>query len=103
MARPLRPVPPPLEGNDQIITAVITAAWVVALIVLLVLRSSLPAWGPSWIWTCAVGVGLGAFALLYVPRIKRSRAKATARNSASRSADEGSAVAADDGLPRPDA
>lgn len=76
MARPRRPVPAPLEGNDTLITAVITVAWAVALIVLAALHSRLPPWGGRWIWTCAVGVGLGAFGLVYVPRLKRSRARA---------------------------
>ncbi len=90
MARQNRPVPPPLEGNDMLITAVITVAWAVAFIVLLIARSSLPAWGTRWIWTCAVGVGLGLFGLAYVPRVKRSRARAraTARRQAERAAGE---------------
>ncbi|MHB1594143.1 MAG: DUF2530 domain-containing protein [Streptosporangiaceae bacterium] len=86
MARTNRPVPPPLEGNDMLITAVITLAWAVAFIVLLVAHSSLPTWSTRWIWTCAVGVGLGLFGLAYVPRIKRSRARAAARRRAEQAA-----------------
>ncbi len=84
MARPLREAPPPLEGNDRIITAVITAAWLVALVVLLVLGDRLPAPDRSWIWTCVVGIGLGLFGLAYVPRLKRSRARAAARSPGGR-------------------
>jgi len=82
MGRPNREVPPPLEGNDQAITAAGTIAWGVALIVLLVLRDRLPASSHWWIWTCAAGLGLGLFGLAYVPRLKRSRARAAERRGA---------------------
>ncbi len=81
MPRPYREVPPPLEGNDQVITAAGTIAWAIALVVLLVLRHRIPASSHWWIWTCAVGLGLGLFGLIYVPRLKRSRARAAARRS----------------------
>jgi Protein of unknown function (DUF2530) len=82
VARPSRPVPPPLEGNDLIITASITAAWAIALVVLLALRARLPAAGHWWIWTCVAGVAAGVFGLFYVPRLKRSRERAAARRAA---------------------
>jgi len=53
MARAQRPVPPPLEANDQLVTAVLTAGWAVALVVLLILRDQIPADERWWIWTCA--------------------------------------------------
>jgi Protein of unknown function (DUF2530) len=81
MAKPSREVPPALEGNDQLITAAGTAAWAVALIVLVIMRHDIPASSHWWIWTCAVGVGLGVFGLAYIPRMKRSRARAAARRS----------------------
>jgi ABC-type nickel/cobalt efflux system permease component RcnA len=68
--------PPPLEGNDQLVTGVITAGWAIALIVLLIVRSSIPSDARWWIWTCAAGLGLGLFGLWYLPRLKRSRARA---------------------------
>jgi Protein of unknown function (DUF2530) len=68
--------PPPLEANDQLVVGVGTAAWAIALVVLLIVRDSLPASARWWIWTCLAGVALGLFALWYVPRLKRSRAKA---------------------------
>jgi Protein of unknown function (DUF2530) len=71
--------PPPLEANEQLVAGVVTAAWAIALVVLLIVRDSLPASERWWIWTCVTGVVLGVFALLYVPRFKRSRAKAAAR------------------------
>jgi hypothetical protein len=72
-------VPPPLEGNDRVITLTGTVAWAVALIVVIALRHSLPPGSHWWIWTCATGFGLGLFGLIYVPWLKRSRARATAR------------------------
>jgi hypothetical protein len=76
-----RPTPEPLEANDQMVTAVITAGWAVALVVLLVVRSDIPAHDRWWIWTCVTGLGLGIFGLLYVPRLKRSRDRAARRRA----------------------
>jgi hypothetical protein len=74
--------PPPLEANDKLVTAVGTAGWAVALAVLLILRGSLPAGDRWWIWTCACGLAMGLFALWYVPRLKRIRARAAASRAA---------------------
>ena len=82
MSRPRRPVPPPLEGNDQIVAGAGAAGWAVALVILLLLRHHLPASSRFWIWTCVVGLGLGLFALGYVPRLKRSRIRAAERGEA---------------------
>jgi hypothetical protein len=76
-----RPAPPPLEGNDQLVTAAITVAWAVALAVVAALRDHLPAGDRWWLWTCVAGLGLGIFALWYVPRMKRARARSAARRS----------------------
>jgi hypothetical protein len=77
--QPVRPPqPPPLEANDRLVTAVVTAAWAIALIVLLIARDSLPADSRWWIWTCLTGLGMGLFGLWYVPRLKRSRARSAA-------------------------
>ncbi len=84
MAKPSRDVPPALEGNDQLIAAAGTVAWAVALIVLVIVRNDTPASSHWWIWTCVVGMGLGAFGLTYIPRMKRSRARAAARRSPDR-------------------
>ena len=77
----MRPAPPPLEANDQLVTAIITAAWAVALVVLLVLRDQIPPTDRWWIWTCVAGVVMGLFALWYVPRMKRARARSAARRA----------------------
>jgi uncharacterized membrane protein len=78
--------PPPLEANDQLVTIVGTAGWAIALIVLLIVRGSLSADARWWIWTCAAGVAMGLFALWYVPRLKRGRARAAARRALDQSA-----------------
>lgn len=97
---PRRPAPPPLEANDQLVAIVISAGWAVALIVLLALGSSLPRADRWWIWTCAAGLALGLFGMIYVPYLKRSRARAERRRqqaSADRAGNpHGQAQAADD-------
>ena len=86
MNEPGRPTPPPpLEANDQLVTGIITAGWAVALIVLLIVRSSLPAGARWWLWTCVAGLVMGLFALWYVPRLKRGRSRAAARRAAAQS------------------
>ena len=78
--------PPPLEANDQLVTGSITVGWALALIVLLIVRGSLPADARWWIWTCATGLVMGLFGLWYVPRYKRARARAAASRAADQSA-----------------
>ena len=74
--------PPPLEANDRLVTVVGTAGWAIALVVLLIVRDSLPAGDRWWIWTCATGLAMGLFGLWYVPRLKRTRARAAASRAA---------------------
>jgi ABC-type nickel/cobalt efflux system permease component RcnA len=74
--------PPPLEANDQLVTGTVTIGWAVALIVLLIVRGSLPGDARWWIWTCAAGLVMGLFGLWYVPRLKRARARSAARRAA---------------------
>ncbi|HWM95844.1 MAG TPA: DUF2530 domain-containing protein [Streptosporangiaceae bacterium] len=78
--------PPPLEANDQVVIWVGTAGWTVALVVLLVIRDSLPAGQRWWIWTCVCGVAFGLFGLWYVPRLKRGRAQAADKRGTDQSA-----------------
>jgi hypothetical protein len=82
-----RPVPPPLEGNDQLIAGVITAAWAVALAVLLIVRNHLPAADQWWVWVPVAGLCQGLFGLAYVPHLKRSRARAAERRQQRAEAD----------------
>ena len=80
--RPPRPAPPPpLEADDRLVITVITAGWAVALVVLLVVRGSLPAGQRWWVWTCACGLAFGLFGLWYVPRLKRGRTRSAARQA----------------------
>jgi hypothetical protein len=76
MSSAQRPVPPPYEGDDRLITLVITAGWAVALIVLLIVRDQLPAADRWWLWVPVAGLCLGLFGLAYVPHLKRSRERA---------------------------
>lgn len=77
-----RDPPPPLEANDALVTGVITACWVVAFVVLLIVRSDIPPGQRWWIWTTVAGTAQGVFALGYVPYLKRSRARKAARRAA---------------------
>ena len=79
MTPPLHPAPPPLEGDDRLITGVITAGFAIALIVLLVERDQLPDPDRWWVWVAALGTVMGLFGLAYVPYLKRSRARAAER------------------------
>jgi len=81
---PLRPAPPPLEGDDRLITGVITAGFAVALIVLLAVRSQLAATDRWWIWVAALGTAMGLFGFVYVPYLKRSRSRAAERRRKAR-------------------
>jgi hypothetical protein len=58
-----------------------TVGWEVALVVLLIAGDALPADSRWWIWTCVTGLGMGLFALWYVPRLKRGRERAAAQRA----------------------
>ena len=73
--------PPPLEANDQLVTAVITAGWAVTLVVLLIVRSYIPPGQRWWIWTALAGLLMGLFGLWYVPYLKRARARSARRRA----------------------
>jgi uncharacterized protein DUF2530 len=74
-----RPAPPPLEGDDRLITLVITAGWAIALIVMLIVRDSLAPADQWWFWVPVAGFVTGLFGLAWVPYLKRSRARAAER------------------------
>jgi hypothetical protein len=86
VTRPERPVPPPLEGDDRLITALITAGFLVAMVVLLVVGDSLPAADRWWVWVAVSGTALGLFGLAYVPFLKRSRERTAERRRVAREA-----------------
>ena len=88
-ARPaLRDPPPPLEANDQLVTAGIAAGWAIALVVLLIVRSDIPAGERWWIWTAVAGLAQGLFGLAYVPYLKRSRARKAEQRARQRSTEQ---------------
>lgn len=87
MAPTRRTPPPPLEGNDRLITAVITVGWAVALVVLLIVRGSLPAGERWWVWTCVAGLVFGGFGLWYVPHLQHRRTETAGRRAAERAQD----------------
>lgn len=89
MSRPERPAPPPLEGDDRIITGVITAGFAVALIVLLIVRDSLPHADRWWVWVAAFGTFMGLFGFAYVPHLKRSRERTAERRRVARQQSDG--------------
>jgi Protein of unknown function (DUF2530) len=78
-----RPTPPPREADDLVVTAAITLGWVLALIVLLSVRSLLPEDVRWWVWTCVLGVTMGLFGVWYVPFLKRRRARMAEERAAS--------------------
>lgn len=92
--------PPPLEADDVLVVRVITAGWAVALVVLLIVRGSLPAGERWWVWTCVAGLAIGIFGLWYVPRLKRGRARATAGRSDGDGDGDGSEAAPPQSAPR---
>ena len=63
-------------------TLTITVGWVLALVVVLSVRSALPPDARWWIWTCACGTVMGLFGLWYVPFLKRRRARIAAERAA---------------------
>jgi len=84
MAPPRRPEPAPLQTNDVLVFAVGSAAWAIALVVLLLY--GLPARDQWWLWVCVAGLGMGLFGTWYSPRLHRGRAAAAERRAAKRSA-----------------
>ena len=62
----------------------ITAGFLAALVILLIVRDQLPAADRWWIWVAAFGTALGIFGLAYVPHLKRSRGRTAARQRAAR-------------------
>jgi hypothetical protein len=63
------------------VTATITLGWVLALVVLLSVQSTLSTDVRWWVWTCACGVAMGLFGLWYVPFLKRRRARIAAERA----------------------
>ncbi|SEG92390.1 Protein of unknown function [Thermomonospora echinospora] len=79
MTSPRRPDPPPLRTDDRLIAAVGSAAWAIALVVLLIV--GLPEHDRWWLWVCATGIAIGGFGYWYLPRLHRGRAAAVQRRT----------------------
>ncbi|CAM4070302.1 DUF2530 domain-containing protein [Nocardiopsis gilva] len=73
-----------MESDYRVPTALGVAAWLVALVVLVAMGEKLPETERWWIWVCAVGIALGVFAYLYIPRLLRKRREAEERGAARR-------------------
>ena len=63
-----RPDPPPLETDDVKVVLVITVAWVLALLVLVVLRLTGSEVRDWWMGMCGYGIALGLFGVRYCRR-----------------------------------
>ena len=66
--RPRHPSPPPLRPNALLTVGVLTLLWLVALVVLLVLRGHLEPQDRWWVWVCVAGVVLGLIGIGYFAR-----------------------------------
>ena len=73
MRKPRRPDPEVHETDYRVPAAIGTAAWAVALIVLLAMSGSLPDSERWWIGVCVTGIALGVFGFLYIPHLLRKR------------------------------
>lgn len=71
-----------MQTNDVRIAAAGTAAWTVALVVLLIV--GLPSGDRWWLWVCATGIGIGVFAMWYTPRLQAGRARQEAAREEAR-------------------
>ncbi|MEP6479127.1 MAG: DUF2530 domain-containing protein [Rhodoglobus sp.] len=61
-----KPDPAPVKTDDRKAMIVGIALWLVALVVLLVFLTPLTESGNGWwLWTCAAGIALGLFGVIY--------------------------------------
>jgi hypothetical protein len=73
-----------MQTNDVRIAAAGTVAWAIALVVLLIV--GLPSDDRWWLWVCVAGIGIGLFAVWYVPRLQSGRARQEEARAAQRRA-----------------
>jgi integral membrane sensor domain MASE1 len=97
--KPQRPLAPLREADDRLVTGVITACFVIALAVVLILTATgtLPRDQRWWTWTCVTGVAMGLFGLWYVPVLTRTRARTAQRRAQKRGSAGPDAQASDSG------
>ncbi|MFB4296453.1 DUF2530 domain-containing protein [Actinomadura sp. NTSP31] len=84
MTPPRRPDPPPMRTNDVRVALMGTAAWAVALVVLLI--AGTPSGDRWWLWVCVTGVVTGLFGVWYIPRLQAGRERQEAARAARRDA-----------------
>lgn len=77
MRKPRQPDPEVHESDYRVPAAIGTAAWVVALVVLIAMGDGLPDSERWWIGVCVTGIALGVFGFLYIPRLFRKRGEST--------------------------
>ncbi len=80
-----RPDPAPLEIDDVKVVEVITAAWVLALVVLLVLRLAGEDVRGWWMGMCGYGIALGLYGVRYCRRRHEAMARDAVRGIPQRS------------------
>ena len=68
-----RPDPAPVKTDDRKAMLVGTAVWVVALVVVLLLRPLGASGNVRLLWTCAAGIALGLLGIVYTIRRQRER------------------------------
>lgn len=82
VAAPRRPDPAPLETNDVLIVAGGTALWIVALVVLLVLKAAGNDIHTWWLIMCVEAIVLGAIGIRFCARRQAALARAKAASRA---------------------
>jgi H+/Cl- antiporter ClcA len=71
-----------MRTNDIRIAIAGTAAWAVALVVMLIV--DLPSHDRWWLWVCVTGIVIGLFGVWYVPRLQSGRDRSDATRAAER-------------------
>ncbi|MFD0802607.1 DUF2530 domain-containing protein, partial [Streptomonospora algeriensis] len=77
-----KPDPEVMESDYRVPTALGTAAWAAALIVLVAMGDDLAEQDRWWRWVCLTGIALGIFGFLYIPRHLRKSPDAGERRAA---------------------
>ncbi|QKG22549.1 hypothetical protein ACTIVE_4189 [Actinomadura verrucosospora] len=73
-----------MRTNDVRVALAGTAAWAVALVVLLV--AGTPSGDDWWLWVCVTGIVTGLFGVWYIPRLQAGRERQEAARAARREA-----------------
>nr|WP_082126820.1 DUF2530 domain-containing protein [Allosalinactinospora lopnorensis] len=71
-----------MESDYRVPTALGTAAWTVALVVFIAMGDRLDESDRWWLWVCLMGIALGLFGFLYIPRLLRKHDEAERKHLA---------------------